>query len=1196
MAIKAIFLKKKVLIPCAIVVLYTLVGFFLLPVLGKNILKDKLSESLNREVTIEKIAVNPYALTVTIDALVVKDKNSDVFFSTQKIFANLSISTLFTFTIVVSDISLESPYVNIIRNADESFNFSDLLTSDKSDEKLSENKESTDKEIIGFVLKNASIIQGEIAFTDKVANVSHLVKDFSLSLPLLSSKRKNRYEKSTVDINFILNKAGVDVHVESTPFAEDLATRVNIKTSDIDVIHYLSYLPIPENIQLKTLDLNLDLHAGYRKTKSKDSLLLQGRLNALNVDVKGVSEEEIIKFPALSVDILKSDILAKQLNISKVVLKTPELKINRDKNGNLNLLKYIPQNKKGHGQKEDNKTAGSVQKPFILNLADFQIKDAAIFFQDLSNEKQFKSKVFPLNVSIENLKSGETVSGKYSLKFETETKETIGSNGRFQTQPVQADGTLQLSNLVFNKYAPYYEGLVDFDVKEGSMNFSAGFEVSQKEENFDLKIKSKEFLIHTLSIFDPHAREEMINIPELKIKGSTIDVGNKKIDTGIITAQNGKILLKRLKDGQINLAKSVLPAKDSLDPQTSVIETGTGLEESKVSPWAVTMNSFDLTGFNLIFNDLTNKDPVLIDFSNISIKADDLKNFGKDKASVDVKMNWSKKGRISIKGSMIPSILSARLDIGLEKIDIKSVQPYFTESIKILVTDGNINTKGKLKLDLNDKLKRQIKFTGQTSITNFISLDKKTTKDFFKCNSLYLSGLDVSLFPVKVTAKDISLTDFYSRIIVSDTGEINLNTIFKKDTTKDTQIKPEKKQGKQTGETPKINVESVTLQGGNISFSDYLTRPNFTANMKQIAGSVTGLSSEEQSRAKLHLQGLHGQSSPLDIVGTINPLSQKKFADIDISFKDIELTKFTPYSSKYLGYKIEKGKLILDLEYMIDGNKLTSENRVRFDNFTLGERVKSEHATSLPVGLAISLLKNRDGQIDLDLPVTGELNDPEFKIGSIIFKMVANLIFKVVTSPFSIIGSMFGGGEELGYVEFEYGEIKIAQSNYEKIDKLAQILQEKASINLEIQGIYNKLRDAEGLRMKGFKDLIKAEKLKEMIASGSAVGTLEEVIVAPEDMELYIHTAYAQAQFPKPRDESGIEKEVDVEEKKKLLITNINIGEDDLRLLAMNRSENVKAYLISTEKVAKERIFLLEPRQNDGSNTERTSKVKFLLK
>ncbi len=359
---------------------------------------------------------------------------------------------------------------------------------------------------------------------------------------------------------------------------------------------------------------------------------------------------------------------------------------------------------------------------------------------------------------------------------------------------------------------------------------------------------------------------------------------------------------------------------------------------------------------------------------------------------------------------------------------------------------------------------------------------------------------------------------------------------------------------------------------------------------------MTGLSSDEQSRAKLHLQGLHGQSSPLDIVGTINPLAQEKFADIDISFKDIELTKFTPYSLKYLGYKIEKGKLILDLEYMIDGNNLKSENRVRLDNFELGERVDSKDATSLPVGLAISLLKNSNGQIDLDLPVTGELDDPEFRVGSIIFQMITNLILKVVTSPFSVIGSMFGGGKELSYVDFKYGEVKIEDSDYEKIDKLVQILQEKPSINLEIQGGYDKLRDSEALRMNGFKDLIKAAKLKDMMAAGSVAATLEEVVIELKDMEYYIDNVYIEAQFPKPRDESGIEKELDIEEKTKLLITNINIGEDDLRLLAMNRSENIKAYLLSTGKVEKERIFLLEPSESDGSNTERNSKVKFSLK
>jgi hypothetical protein len=367
--------------------------------------------------------------------------------------------------------------------------------------------------------------------------------------------------------------------------------------------------------------------------------------------------------------------------------------------------------------------------------------------------------------------------------------------------------------------------------------------------------------------------------------------------------------------------------------------------------------------------------------------------------------------------------------------------------------------------------------------------------------------------------------------------------------------------------------------------------------MGQIAGSLTGLSSTQESRASLNLKGLHGNSSPLDIVGTVNPLAKEKFADIDISFKDIELTNFTPYSSRFLGYKIEKGKLILDLEYIVEGDTLRSENRVKFDQFTLGERVESKDAVSLPVGLAISLLKNREGEINLDLPVTGNLNDPEFKIGSIVMKMIGNLILKVVTSPFSIIGSMFGGGEELSYIEFGYGEAEIRDEDFKKVDTLAKILQEKPSVNLEILGIYDRLRDAEALREKGFMDQIKAMKLKQMTASGSSAGTLEQVVITQEEMEPYILTAYDQAQFPKPRDEAGGEKQIDLEEKKKLLMTQIDIGEDELRLLAINRSENIKAYLISTGMVEQERIFLLEPGgDEDGAGNETTGKVKFSLK
>lgn len=1200
MAIKEILLKKIILIPAIIMVLYTLAGFFLIPVLGRNILCKSLSKTLNRQVTIERIAINPYSLTATIEGLSVAEQNKDALFSAKEIFANISLSSLFTLGLNVSELSLENPRVSIVRNRDATFNFSDLLTLNQDNKTAVPEKDSKGKGPIRFTLKNVHITQGNFRFEDQITNVSHAVTDFSLMLPFLTSREKSRDKAAGMDINFVVNQATVDVHVESTPFAADMATQVDIKTSDVDVVHYLSYLPIPETIQLESLGLNLDLHAAYRSTTPTPSLQVQGKVTAVNAEVKGAAEEEIIKFPSLAVDISPSDVLAGQLNIAKILMQTPQLNLSRDKTGTLNLLTYIPQ-KQAPPHQADNQVAGNKadktrQDPFSLNLADFEIKDATVSFQDFSNEQAFNTTLFPINVLVKNVKAGSTVSGEYRLTLATEIKENFITSGRFQTHPVQVQGSMNLSNLVLNKYLPYYAALINFDVNDGRASLSANFDISEKPDKLDTAINAVDFMVQSLVISDPNSQEKMVDIPEFNIKGAAFDLGNKQINTGVITLSDADFLVQRDKTGQLNLVKGLQPGKQIKQPETPELAPQDKASEVDVPPWAVTMTSFDAKEINLRFNDQTPSNPVTIDLSKIFIKADNVKNFGDERAMVSVEMDWQKEGRIYISGSVTPSTLTADLGIDLEKIDVKSLQSYFTDAVAINVLDGNIGTKGKLSLNMGESPGNKIRFTGETSLNDFTSTDKQSAKDLFKCKSLYVSGLDLSLFPIKVNIKNISLTDFYSRIFVSDTGEMNLATLVNKNTPQDPVEPPGKEPEETAAEPPQIKVESVTLQGGHISFSDYFNQPNFNAGMKQIAGSVSGLSSDEPSRAKLVLKGIYGQSSPLDIVGTINPLAQSKYADVAVSFKDIELANFTPYSSKYLGYTIQKGKLILDLEYKINGNTLKSENRVRLDNLSLGDQVAGQKPTSLPLGLAISLLKNREGKINLDVPVAGALDDPKFKIGPIVLNTLKNLILKVVTSPFSIIGSMFGGGEELGYVDFDYGESALAQANHEKMNKLAEILREKPSIKFEIQGVYDTLRDAEVLRIKQFEDAIKAVKLKDLTDSGTAPETAAQVSIDQQDMDSYINTAYEQALFPKPRDESGNEKKLDQEEKKKLLMTNIDVKKDDLRLLAMTRSERIKGYLISTGKVEKERIFLLEPAETDSSTTDQSCRVTFSLK
>ncbi len=1189
MAIKRFLSKKTLTISGIVILLYALIGFILVPVIGKTIIRGKTEKALGRDVSIEKMRFNPFFLTAGIEGLKITEKNKDVFVSVDKVSVNLSISSLFILTPVVSEIFLENPYVKIIMNPDGSFNFSDLMKKDKSE---NQPKEEGKKEVFGFVLKNIKITGGGIDFEDKKTGATHQVKDFSFLLPLLSSREKDSTQPANSDLQFVFNGAKCSIHFETRPFAEDLATSAVFKLSDVNMLHYLAYLPLPENLKLTSLNLDLDLHAGVIRKDSKISLLIDGKVNAANAGISGNADEKILSCPSLSIDISPSDILSGQLNISKVLLSSLELNIERNTNGDLNLLAYMPP-QKGSSPEEEKKT-----KPFAISLDDLEIKDAKIAFKDLTNKTPFETTISPLNLTVTRLKKMESVSGEFQLSFKTLFNETFESKGDFQTGPVRAKGSLSMGNLFLNRYAPYYENMVGFDIKDGTLNFALGFEMSKDENENKIMIAGQEISFQSLSVVDRKAKEEMINIPELKISGSIFDLANRKIDTGTISARNGKILMKKDKEDRFSIAETIAPEKkEEKKAPTPVAKTEPPADKPYV-PWSITLNALDVSGFNLSFNDLTVSEPVNIDLSDISIKAEGFRSFGEEKGKLSTEMKWGKNGKIEISGDANPLNLNAGLNVKLDKIDIKTLQPYFSDAVKILVSEGNINAKGKLLVDMKQKSGKTIEFTGESSVTGFSSQDKKSKEDFFKCNSLFLTGLDVSFSPVEISAKEISLTDFYSKIMVSEAGELNLTSIIKSDAPKDKATDTGPKTNKPSFEKPKINIGKITLQGGNIDFSDFLTKPNFKAGMKEIAGSLTGLSSEEKSRAKLHLQGLHSSSSPLEILGTINPLAEKKFAEIGVSFKNIELSNFTPYSSKYLGYKIDKGKLILDLKYTIDGNTLKSENRARFDNFELGEKVDSEHATSLPVSLAISLLKNRNGQIDLDIPVEGKLDDPEFKIGPIILKMIGNMILKVITSPFSIIGSLFGGGgEELGFAEFEFGDEAIKESDYGKMGKLADILKEKPSVKLEIQGVYNPTRDADGIRAKRFDNLLKEEKSKKTWYSLPFSKTPEKSApLTAEEREKYIEKAYDKAEFPKPRDEKGIKKTLDLEEKKKLLITHIHVDENDLRELAMTRAENIKTYLLSTGKVEKERIFLIEPMAVEKEKADQSGRVNFLLK
>jgi acylphosphatase len=395
-----------------------------------------------------------------------------------------------------------------------------------------------------------------------------------------------------------------------------------------------------------------------------------------------------------------------------------------------------------------------------------------------------------------------------------------------------------------------------------------------------------------------------------------------------------------------------------------------------------------------------------------------------------------------------------------------------------------------------------------------------------------------------------------------------------------------------------VEIGGITLQGGTIKFTDKSVKPTYTANLTQIGGRVSSLSMKKDTVADVEVRGKLNDYVPLEINGKVNPWKEHFFVDLTASTKDFELGPLSPYSGKYVGYTIDKGQLSFDLKYLIVQKKLESQNRILLDQFTFGDKVESPEATKLPVRLAVALLKDRKGQINLDIPVSGNIDDPKFSVWKVVWQIIGNLLVKAATSPFALLGALFGGGEELSYLEFDYGRANLAEPNLKKIDTVVKALDDRPALKLDIQGYVDVERDTEGLKNYLFQRKVRAQKLKELIKKGAEAAPVDDIKVEPNEYEKYLRLAYDAEKFPKPRNIVGLAKTLPVPEMEKLMLTNTIVKEEELRTLANQRASNVKDAILKSGKISSDRVFLVETKSLTPEKKEniKNSRVDFKLK
>lgn len=615
--------------------------------------------------------------------------------------------------------------------------------------------------------------------------------------------------------------------------------------------------------------------------------------------------------------------------------------------------------------------------------------------------------------------------------------------------------------------------------------------------------------------------------------------------------------------------------------------------KEKAGSWAVQIEQFRLNNAAIYFADLTLDDvaPMVVEPLNLTAKNIDIR--GNKPLDLKLSARVNEDGVIETEGQLSWSPPTADLNLNLQMVDLVSLQGWVADTLSVLLTSGDFSFQGVVRAE--DKPLKVV-VSGQSRLGNFNVIDQGSARDLVRWKYLDIDNLDFVNNPLKINVDTVKIGNFFARVMLLPDGELNLKQIVrqeKKQVSGDEQIQSTAEKKDDSKPMP-LRIGKIMLQNGDVDFHDRFVKPNYHANLTGLTGQIGPIHAERSG--SVDIKGRIDGNAPLQIQGDIEPLGSELLLDIVARAKEIDLPPFSPYSGKYVGYTIEKGKLSVDVHYHVEKGTLTAENNVFLDQFTLGKRVDSEEAISAPLELAIALLKNRRGEIDIHLPIKGSIDDPQFSLGGIILDAFINLITRAVTAPFALLGTMLGDGEELSEIDFTPGFAIINPEAESRLQALSDVLKDRPALRLEIAGHIDPVKDREGLKQAILQRQIKARKLSADAKQGKAGGSLTDVVLTPEEYSKYLEIVYKESDFEKPTNFLGLTKSLPDEDMEQLLITNIQASDDDMQELAQDRALAAQNWLMKKGDISGDRLFVLGIQKNIASENGEGHRVEFILK
>ena len=1095
-------------------------------------LEARLGESLKRTTSIGAVDFNPFTLRVVLHDVAVAGRDGAApLFTADEIAADVSSASLWHRAPVFDALRVVRPSIALSRDAGGRYSIQDLID---------EAAAAPDRPMPAFSLNNIEVVDGAVAFDDGTTGRSHRAAALALGIPFLSNLPYATDVRVNPHLSGSFNGSHLVLDGIAVPFAQQREAAIDVDLDALPLRDYVAYLPARRRV---------DLAGGALTTRLK-VVFVEGASDTRTLEIRGSARVDglalvrrdgsaLASAGRLAVDLDRVDLLQRDARIASVELVDPVLDARRLRDGTFELARpWIEAD------------SGPRGPPWSVTIAKASARGGKIALVD--EDSTFRSTLVDAALDIANFSTRAGEKAKVSVSFVSDDR-VAAFKGEAEVEPLvpAASGTFELRKFSLGLLYPFYRDALAVEVQRGSLELAASFALLA---DGSFRLSSGTGTISDLTLAHPDSKQAFARFPSIAGSGIDVDVNARRVTIAELASRDATLRIVRNRDGSVDAARLM---------KTSPA-TGTSRDEET---WVLALAKLVLDRASIDVEDRGPDVPVKLALREFAVTAANVGNARGAKSALTLRTRVGERGRAAWSGTFASNPLAASGRVEISGVDLVPLRPYIESQVDVSLTAGTLAAAGTFDVGTPDGGPAKASWKGSASVTDFAALDKPTSSDLARWKRVSLDDIDVELDPGRVAVGSIAIEDFYARAIVYPDGTLNLTRLLTP--TKAASASNEKP----ARDALPVTLGRIDLARGSVNLSDFFVQPNYNANLTDVGGSVTTMSAEQAGDIAIAARVDH--TAPVEVAGRLQPFAKELSLDIKAKARDVDLPPLTPYSVKYAGYGIEKGKLTFDVHYRVENRKLTADNRLVLDQLTFNpQRVDSATATKLPVLLAVALLKDTRGVIDIELPIAGSLDDPEFSVGGLVIRVIVNLIAKAATAPFALLSAAFGRGEELSNIPFPAASTVVDADGAKRLDTLGKALADRPALKLDIGGRADADLDREALRRSSVEGAMKREKIKSLAARGEAPASVDAITIDASERTTWLAAAYRESSIKdRPRNAVGMLRDIPPAEMESIMLADAKVDDDALRALANARAQVVKDALVS-RSVPGDRLFI----------------------